>query len=309
MTSRTPWEDTCLHWFRRDPQGFLDLFFPQKVKFCHELPREVEAEKYQMDLLLEVEIEETGERILVHIEFQTYTDPTMAERLLVYNVNTSLKYKKPVLSIVWHLMNDAAIAPSPLIWQVPVGRKRKVRTLVFAYIVVEVGKMTPRQLRALGHPILLPLIPLTKGGKKRDEIEAMSQDLLALGLEDLQVVGLTFAGLKLRRNRKELAWLHRRYYQMMQDVWKESPFIQWFIEEGMEKGLVQGKAEVVAQIVRARFPALVSLSQQRLACCSDQERLGQVAVKLALAQDAEEAREALLALPAGPESKEPLPPS
>lgn len=195
MTSRTPWEDVCAHWVRCDPQAFLDILFHQAVRFCHELPREQEVEKYEVDGLMEV--------------------------------------------------------------------------------------------------------------------------------KDLQTVGLAFAALKLQRDDPaELEWLQGRFYNpMLQEILRESPFIQWFIaderekglEEGLEKGReegrAEGQAEIVEQIVRLRFPELVELSQQCLAGCSDLEKLGQVAVKLAVAQQVEEARKALLGLRARPKRGKRLPPS
>lgn len=327
--SSTPWEDVCKSWFRADPQALIDLLYGGEARYCYERPVKLESEVYNVDALIEAEIEVNGERLLVHFEFQTYYDKDMPERLLGYNVNARLKYGLAVVSVVIHLLGDTPIAPSPLRWHVPVQGQKTEQVLEFAYHVVEVGKKTVEEIWASGHTILLPFLPLAKGGRKREVIERMSETLMEQGLKEWQAVGLAFAALKLRKNKKELAWLQRRFFKMMQDVLRDSPFIQWFIdagrEEGKKKGLEEGRAEgreegkkkgleegkkkgreearraylqaqqqAVRQLVDLRFPALKELARERVARSEEPEELVQMMVKLGVAQSEEEAQQVLL---------------
>jgi hypothetical protein len=60
-----------------------------------------------VDALLEVSID--GQRMLLHIEFQTYNDDMMDEWLMRYNVLARMKYGLPVLSCVIYLLKDGGI--------------------------------------------------------------------------------------------------------------------------------------------------------------------------------------------------------
>jgi hypothetical protein len=57
-----------------------------------------------------------GEDMLVHLEFQIYGDPGMAERLLRYNILARSEHKLPVLSCVIYLLDDGEVLSPPLIW-------------------------------------------------------------------------------------------------------------------------------------------------------------------------------------------------
>src|SRR5712691_5459195 len=80
---RKDWDYASKKLVYRNPQVFLDLFFPgEAVKYLHPLPVEMKAEEFELDcpFLVEVHGEERG----ALLELQTRNDREMGERLLLY---------------------------------------------------------------------------------------------------------------------------------------------------------------------------------------------------------------------------------
>jgi hypothetical protein len=91
-------------------------------------------------------------------------DPTMAERMLRYNVLARSEYGLPVLSCVIYLLRDGSVPVSPLSWMVSTGHK----VLDFYFESIELGEFSPEELLQKGEPGLLPFLPLTRGGASRE---------------------------------------------------------------------------------------------------------------------------------------------
>jgi predicted transposase YdaD len=64
---------------RANPQAFVDLVIPEATLLSEEL-YELESVQREVDTLLHVMIH--GQEMLAHLEFQTYNDSRMDERLL-----------------------------------------------------------------------------------------------------------------------------------------------------------------------------------------------------------------------------------
>src|SRR5436305_11281695 len=111
-----PWDATMKKLIRDNPQAFIQWFTPSAT-FVKERINELENVQPEMDELIEVT--EGGELMLVNIEIQAYNDPTMAERLLQYNVLARMQFKLPVLSCVIYLLKDGNVPISPLVWTIP----------------------------------------------------------------------------------------------------------------------------------------------------------------------------------------------
>src|SRR5260370_7524914 len=106
--------------FSVDPQAFLDLLLGEgQVRYLAHLPEKLEGDLSIVDTLLDTEIVEDGSFLLVHLESETRKDSNMGERLLEYNqrIRKKYKYKRDVLSGVFHLGNNAPLEPSPLVWR------------------------------------------------------------------------------------------------------------------------------------------------------------------------------------------------
>lgn len=301
-----PWDDSLRTLVRANPQAFIWWLLGEAL-FIRELPHKLKTWKQEVDALLLVLV--NGQELLLHIEFQTYHDSTMAERLLRYNVLARSEYGLPVVSWVIYLLRDGNVPQSPLRWTTPGGQE----VLEFHFGVIEVAKLSPEELLHMAQPGLLPLLPLTRGGAKREVVQTMFAGLEAAGRTDLMSIGGTIASLVFNReNPVELDWLNRRLHKM-HDLLRESPFFQEILQEGREEGLQEGLQkglqeglqklhqeklealrETLLKVVQARFPKVVRLAKGQAAIIDDLETLEDLIVKVSTAQNAKEAKRYLL---------------
>ena len=130
----------------------------------------------------------------------------------------------------------------------------------------------------------------------------MFSKLRQAGRTELIPAGGIFASLAYGEgNLSEHAWLER-VLQDMYDIVQETPLYQsWTkeareegrkegIEEGLEKGRLEGKIETLLNIVRARFPRVVSLAKAEAAKIDDPDVLDGLILKVSAAKNAKEAR-------------------
>ncbi len=301
-----PWDDSLRSLVRASPQAFVSLVLGG-AHFNRELPHKLKTWKQEVDSLLDVTFK--GQEMLVHLEFQTYNDPTMAERMLRYNVLIRSEYGLPVLSCVIYLLKDGNVPVSPLSWMVPTGHK----VLDYYFESIELGELSPEELLQRDEPGLLPLLPLTRGGASREVTMKMFADLETAGRTELVAIGATLASLVFsRENTTDLEWLHRRLSEM-HNILRESPFYQEILQEGREEGLQEGREEglqeglekgrqeklqvlrdTLLNVVQARFPKMVRLAKGQAAIIDDPAALEGLIVKVSIAQKAKDARSALL---------------
>src|SRR5215469_16933187 len=172
--------------------------------------------------------------------------------------------------------------------------------LRFHYQSIELKALLPEGVIRTGLTGLLPLLPLTKNGARREIVETMFSRLLAAKKIELVPIGYTLASLAFsRENPGEQDWLFRRFHEM-HDILRETPIYQEILKEGREEGLERGRIEALRQaivdIVVERFSKLVRLAKKQVAAIEDPEVLRHVLVKVSVVQTAEEAKQQLLAL-------------
>jgi len=312
-----PWDSTLKRLIQINPTAFVKWLVPGAV-FIKERPHELENQKREVDALLEIFID--GQVVLLHIEFQTYNDTTMAERLLLYNVLARSVYNLPVISCVIYLLQDGSVRQSPLLVTLPNGKK----LLEFHFESVEIGQLSPEDILNLGIVALLPLLPLTKGGASRAELLRMFAELkkqrepheTEMQATELELIGYTLASLILRKNNIDLEWLIRRLREM-HDIIREAPIYQEILREGREEGIERGLKEglergleqgleqglergretsngILLMLTQAHFPSLVNLLQKQIATIKDLEVLQELASKILSAKTVDEARTYIL---------------
>jgi predicted transposase YdaD len=298
-----PWDESLKKLVQADPQAFVSWFVPE-ASFTGARPLELKHWTLEVDALLEVQVK--GQDMLLHLEFQTHDDPEMAERLLRYNVLARSEHRLPVLSCVIYLLASGEASTSPLSWMLPTEQE----VLRFHYQSIELKALLPEGVIRTGLTGLLPLLPLTKNGARREIVETMFSRLLAAKKIELVPIGYTLVSLAFsRENPGDQDWLFRRFHEM-HDILRETPIYQEILKEGREEGLEQGRQrgqlealrQAVVEVVVERFPRLVRLTKKQVALIEDPEVLRHVLVKVSVAQSAEEAREYLLAVD---EAKEP----
>ncbi len=302
VAKEKPWDSILKQLIRVNPASFVQWLIPGTV-FVKEQPQDLESQKREVDALLEVVADE--QRALLHIEFQTYRDTTMAELLLLYNVLARSVYNLPVLSCVIYLLKDGTIPQSPLLVTFPGGKK----VHEFHFESIEIGKLSADDILDLNIIALIPLIPLTKDGTSRDTLIQMFTELKerceASGLEaqlsDLEVVSYTLASLVLqRKNVLDLEWLIRRFREM-HEIIRDTPIYQEILREGREEGLEQGieqgslnaSRRILLLVIQIRFPVLASLAQELANLVKDENILDDIIGKISAAQSEDEAFSAL----------------
>ena len=293
----------------RNPQAFLDFLYPGS-RFVKHHRNKLSDTQRQPDAVIEAVQIQTGRLFLAQPEIQTEPDNEMAERLALYQVLLRWDYKKrykmwiPVSSSVLHLTKAHKDLQVPLHWTAPSGVNGEQAALDFYFESVEMREKMPEEILRLGHLELLPLLPATQGGASHEIIEMMMERLLDSDDPELAYYGYTMAGLILKGQSDEIAWLGRRY-KMLDEKFSASPVYQWTIEKGIAIGEERGKAEGIAigaergkaeaQIlvqarrkvmtkVLERFPSLALLANDVLAMIDNADLLFDLGMSLAQAQ-------------------------
>jgi hypothetical protein len=296
-----------------NPQAFLDLVVPG-CRFIQHHRNKLASSERQPDAIIEA-WHWIGRRFLLNLEFQTYKEAYIPEKLLLYNVLLWWQYKLPVRSEVAYLTSNEQIDRPPLCW--PTLGEHGKDMLRFEYSNTEMWKKSSDDLLGLKHMELLPLLPLTQGGTEREVVELMFARLVGEQSRQLATMGFLFAALAFHRSRRysDQEWLESRY-KHMHDILRESPAYQWILNEGREEGRAEGKAEGKAEgllegmqrgsqktaqqaaisIVVARFPELELLAKATILALDDLERLQHLIIDLSISHSQEEVERVLRSL-------------
>ena len=122
---------------RVSPQGFVDLLLPG-ARYLDEQPQKLQSHQRTVDGLVKVQLKD--DIMLIHFEFQSHNDSTMAKRLQEYNMLIWNEFEIPVLSCVIHLLGDGHIAPTPFVRTLSVGAGG-MKIHGFCYETIEVGDL------------------------------------------------------------------------------------------------------------------------------------------------------------------------
>jgi predicted transposase YdaD len=257
--------------------------------FVRALDIELKNQHFFADALLEILLR--GMPALAHIEFQTHDDPEMEMRLLEYNLLASRQYRHlPVYSYVIYLRKAGKIAESPLVRTFPDGEE----VHRFFFRVIKMWEVPAESVLQTGWLGVLPLVTLTDGGKQPEVVNEMIDRLASAQEYDLLAISEVVGGLVFTKG-PELEWFKRRF-NMFQDILRESPIYQEIVEQGLEKGKIQGQREMLLDLVQSRFPELLTLAKQQTDGITDPGVLPSLNHKLLAVQTIEEARQILLGI-------------
>jgi hypothetical protein len=152
-----------------------------------------------------------------------------------------------------------------------------------------------------GFEVLLPLLPLTKGGNTLEIVDDMINELLARNRSDLLGLGHFCAGLVFTDEMSK-QWLKERFdkvLEIIQESWTYQETLQKGIEKGLKEGLQQGiqtAQQTAIDIVAKRFPQLELLAKALITTISDLNQLQMLTIELSIASSQEHAKELLLSL-------------
>jgi len=278
------WDSLMKRLVRRYARQFVRWLSAEAV-FVRALDIELQNQQLFADALLEVMLH--GTSALLHIEFQTYDDADMEVRLQEYNVLASRQYEHlPVYSYVIYLRKVGEVAVSPLVRSFPDGEE----VHRFFFRVIELWEVAAEVLLQAGWPAALPLVTLTKGGKRPEVVKEMIDRLASAEEYDLLAIAQVLGGLVFKTG-PELAWFRKRF-SMFQDILRESSVYQEIVEEGR----IQEQREMLLKLIQLRFPELEALAKQQSDGITTPEILPSVNFKLLAAQTVEEARQILLSI-------------
>jgi predicted transposase YdaD len=236
-----PW-DTRMKWLSTvAPEDMIALLLGDGVEFVGLANTELESETIVSDMLYYVT---RGKRKgLLHIEFQKRRDSNMADRLWEYNSRAKIKYGLPVWSCVIYLTKDST-PEGPCWWTFPLT-DRSVQ--MFDFDVVKMWEIPTETLLSLDRLSLLPLLPLTREGLRREVIDRAIDLLMPRGEEPHRnLLSLTYGFASLVFKQEDQEWLQWRF-DMLYDILRESPAFQRMAQEGKREGLEQGRVEGLEQ--------------------------------------------------------------
>ncbi|HEX9135180.1 MAG TPA: hypothetical protein VF844_23070 [Ktedonobacteraceae bacterium] len=291
-----PYDDAMKKLVGGNPQDLVSWVLPG-AQYGKQLPFELNVENIYADGLLLATLD--GKEFLAHFEFQSSNDVYIGERMLEYNVLASRQYHYlPVYSCVIYLKNHGNVPHSPFLRGLPNGEE----IVRFHYRSIELGKLAAEELLQTGLVGLLPLLPLTKDGARREVVEKMISGLVSAEKTESLWIGYALASKVLK---DDLKWLKRRF-AMLEDILRDTPVYQEVLAEGVEKGLEQGleqgikegkleaQRQTLLDIVQERFPAIARLAKQQADAIENPEVLRRLTVKISIVKTSKEAEQYLL---------------
>jgi predicted transposase YdaD len=260
-----------------------------EATFVRTLNVELQSQHLFVDALMEIIA--YGEPGLLLIEFQSYRDHEMGRRLMEYSVLASREYNHcAVYPYVIYLRKPGEVADSPYIRMRPDGRE----AYRFHYDVIQLWELPAEFFLRQGWLGLLPLVVLTRGGKRPEVVNEVIEQLAEAQEYDLMALARLLGGLVFKEGSDESDWFKRRFH-MFQDILRESwvykEIGQEYFEQGIEQGIEQGKRDMLLSFVQKKFPEVTSLAKQQVDKITDSQTLQMLFFKLVDAQTIEEAKQ------------------
>ena len=254
------YDTTFKDWLRQAARSVLPLFLPGAP---YEETLDVEIIKPTMRADKVFIVMYRGKKYILHIEFETGTDPYMKARLLIYNAVLYYDHHLPVISMIVYPFRTS-VARSPL--QVS-GEDGDIITFHFLIL--------PLFLQEAEHYVrehivsMYPLLP-TMRGTNHVMIKQVIKELEELYRDDEVTLSQQYVWMKLLLDRTETIDSPEKAriqeeLKMYDRLWTENPEVQKTRAEGKAEGEIQALQRAVVTIVKARFPALAELAQQKVA--------------------------------------------
>ncbi len=273
---------------RANPQSLVTLLLPG-AKFKGERDKELQARTVEADLLYNVVYKRR--KIILHVEFQRQGDKRMARRVWKYNVLTNCLTDCPVYSVVIYLVKRGTIVESRYEEEIA----GQVRTLTFESI--KLWEVPTEVLKRAGLEGLLPLLPLTQGGKSRKVVEETIARLQATGHQDLLPLSYAFAALVFTKAADKL-WLKERFHKMhdiLEGSWAYQEMVQTGCIQGEQRGVLAMQQAAIDMVV-ANFADLETLARAKITAINNLDRLQHLIVDLGISHTREQMERVLLSL-------------
>lgn len=113
----------------------------------------------------------------------------------------------------------------------------------FKFQVIKFWEIPPEVAKQPGFEVLLPLLPLTKGGKNLEIVDDMINELIARNRSDFLGLGHFCAGLVFTDETSK-QWLKERFNKVLEII-QES----WTYQETLQKGREEGRQREALEIL------------------------------------------------------------
>ena len=293
------WDTSTKRLVGENPEHFIKWLLPgaEFKEKAQSKPLNLNTREREVDALYEILL--YGKLCLVHIEFQSFFDGSMAQRMWEYNTLATFSYNRPTCSFVIYL-KKCEVPESLYEWTFPNGEVIHH----FHFKVIKLWEISAKMLKQTGLLGIFPLMVLTKDGKRREVVDEVITRLQQQGGESAkELISLTYIFATLAfENQGDLTWLKRRINQM-QDFLQESWLYQEIMQKGFDKGIEKEREEelrrqrqLLMTIIHMHFPNITSLAQKQAEAIKDPEVLQGLIFKVLAAETEEEATQGLLAI-------------
>jgi predicted transposase/invertase (TIGR01784 family) len=243
-----------------------------------------------------------GETVVLHVEFQREQDDEMGRRVWEYNCLTSIHTGLPVYSVVVYLLEDSPIVDPPYEIKLPTG----FTVHRFLFQNIKLWEIPGEVLKQQKLPGLLPLLPLTQDGKRREVVEEMIQGLQQADKIDLLPIAYIFSAYTFI-GENEQQWLTERFHIMkdfLEGNYAYQEMVKWAEEKSLKQGLEQGTQKMLQSLrttslrfVETHFPDQLSLAKQQVELITTPLQVQEMLDKLFVAHTDDEVKKILLDFP------------
>ena len=269
------------HLIQTYPKDFIRLTFGQDdVEVLDILDTEQHTvDTRHTDSLIRVHI--AGKEALIHHEFQTTDDPSMPLRMAGYIIRAIERHNLPIYSSVIYLRRNAGRRdPGYFIHEI------SGRPVVMDYTVIRLGEIEGQEIIDGGPSGLFPFVPLMKHPVGMDS-EAWLHHCVdatnALPVDEsikVDILGrlMILSGLEYDRSLINRILLQEG---LMDAIMRESSFVQYIKQQGIEQGIEQGgrqrAIEDILEVLEIRFDLREAHPlSARIAAIGDLHRLKQL---------------------------------
>jgi hypothetical protein len=257
---------------------FIELFFPEVRVYIEEgsldfLDKEIftdvtSGERHEVDLVAKVRFAGKDAYFLVHVENQAQPQSNFAERMFTYFARLTQKYRLPVYPIAL-LTYSAPVEEHPDSYIVEFPDRVVLR---FQFRVVQLNRLDWREFARRENPVasaLMARMNIAPGDRHRVKLECvrlLSTFKLAPAKMQL-IMGLVDTYLRLNDAEEgafqsELGKLAPAEKEKVMEVtmsWREAA-----LAEGMQKGLEQGKQQLILRLIGRRLGPIDVPVRQRI---------------------------------------------
>lgn len=219
-------DNTCKFLAETFPADFASWILGEPIPLTELKPSELSTEPIRADSLIFL----ASTEIILHLEFQTTTDESMALRMLDYWVRLRWKFPtKRIHQTVIYLRPTN----SPLVRQTSYSSE----TTNHQFQIIRLWEQSPQTLQQYNG--LLPFVALSRTDDPEEELRQVTRQIEAIPNREIQanLVAATYIISGLALEKEVLKRILRREFM------KESVTYQEILQEGLAEGLAQGRVE------------------------------------------------------------------